>query len=262
MVAALLGRKVGMTQVFDETGQAVPVTVIQAGPCAVLQVKTAETDGYDAVQLGYGDVKPHRSTLPQIGHAAKAGTGPKRFIREVRSHEGTVDAEVGDTWTVEAFDAVQFVDVSGTTKGRGFAGSMRRHGFGGQPASHGTERKHRSPGSIGSHGSDLGHGGNVKKGKRMAGHMGHVRRTSRNHELVGVDKVRNLLLVRGGIPGPNGGFVLVKASISKDQPKAIRRLLFVVDKAEAPQPANVHRLVVFGEGQEAEVAAAGVGEAE
>ncbi len=246
MVAALLGKKVGMTQVFDETGRAVPVTVIQAGPCVVLQVKTAETDGYEGVQLGFGDVKPHRSTLPEIGHAAKAGTGPKRFVREVRFREGPAQAEIGDVWTVDVFDDVQYVDVVGTTKGRGFAGGMKRYGFGGQPASHGVERKHRSPGSISSHGSDLGHGGNVKKGKRMAGHMGSVRRTDRNHELVGVDKVRNLLLVRGGIPGPNGGHVLVRASVAKAPPKEVQRLLLVVDNEEAPQPAKVHRLLVFG----------------
>ncbi len=262
MAAALLGKKVGMTQVFDEAGQAVPVTVIQAGPCAVLQIKTAESDGYQAVQLGFGDVKPHRSSLPQIGHAARAGTGPKRFIREVRFRQGPPEAHIGDTWTVDVFDQVQYVDVVGTTKGRGFAGGMKRHGFGGQPASHGTERKHRAPGSISSHGSDLGHGGNVKKGKRMAGHMGHVRRTSRNHELVGVDKVRNLLLVRGGVPGPNRGHVMVKASVAKTQPKEIRRLLFVSDSADAPQPAKVHRLVVFSPGEQAGATASASGSSE
>lgn len=260
MVAALLGKKIGMTQVFDEAGLAVPVTVIEAGPCAVLQVKTAETDGYDAVQLGYGDVKAHRSTMPQIGHAAKAGTGPKRFVREVRCLEEGVEIEVGDAWTVEVFDDIQYVDITGTTKGRGFAGGMKRHGFGGQPASHGTERKHRAPGSISSHASDLGHGGNVKKGKRMAGHMGNVRRTSRHHEVVGVDKVRNLLLVRGGIPGHNGGFVVIKASGAKVQPEEIRRLLFVVDKGDSPRPAKVHRLVVFGEDSEVERVAVRAGE--
>ncbi len=258
MVAALLGKKVGMTQVYDEAGQTVPVTVIQAGPCSVLQVKTRDTDGYDAVQLGFEDVKPHRSTLPQIGHAAKVGTGPKRFIREVRSHEGPVEAEHGDSWTVDVFDDIQFVDMVGTTKGRGFAGVMKRHGFGGQPASHGTERKHRSPGSISSHGSDLGHGGNLKKGKRMAGQMGNVRRTSRNHQLVGVDKVRNLLLVRGSIPGANNGYVLVKPSVAKRQPKEVERLLLVVDSDDAQQPAKVHKLVVYG----AETAGAGKGDGE
>jgi large subunit ribosomal protein L3 len=248
MVAALLGKKVGMTQLFDETGRAVPVTVIQAGPCTVLQVKSADTDGYEAVQLGYGDVRPHRSTIPQIGHAAKAGTGPKRFIREVRVRGAKAEARAGDTWTVDVFDQVQFVDVVGTTKGQGYTGTMRRHGFGGQPASHGTERKHRSPGSIGSHGVDRGHGGNPKKGKRMAGQMGNAQRTSRHHVLVGVDKVRNLLMVRGGVPGPNGGHVMVKASVAKVQPKQINRVLLVVgaDAEVDDEATRVNRLVKVG----------------
>jgi len=217
MIATLLGKKIGMTRVHTEDGRLIPVTVIQAGPCSVLQVKKeGETrDGYNAVQIGYEDVKPHRSTLPMIGHAAKAGTGPKKIIREVRMQE-LPDAATGDVWTVERFEeaGVQFVDVVGTTKGRGFAGVMRRHGFGGQPASHGTERKHRSPGGIGSH-ANSGTGRNIKKGKRMAGHMGHVRRTSRNQELVRVDKDNHLLLVHGSIPGPNGGYVLVRQAKAK-----------------------------------------------
>ncbi len=246
MVAALLGKKIGMTQVYDEAGRSVPVTIIQAGPCPVLQVKTQETDGYDAVQLGFDEVKPHRSTLPEIGHAKKAGTGPKRFVREVRFHEAAPESEPGDLWTVDVFDEVQFVDVVGTTKGRGFAGVMRRHHFGGQPASHGVERKHRSPGSISSHGSDLGHGGNLKKGKRMAGQMGNVRRTSRNHVLVGVDKVRNLLLVKGGVPGANGSYVVVQRSVAKNQPKDIERLYYVVGSDEDAQPSKVFKLEVVG----------------
>jgi large subunit ribosomal protein L3 len=260
MVAALLGKKVGMTQLFDETGRAVPVTVIQAGPCTVLQVKSADTDGYEAVQLGYGDVRAHRSTLPQIGHAAKAGTGPKRFIREVRLRAEKGQAQIGDTWTVDVFDQVQFVDVVGTTKGQGTTGTMRRHGFGGQPASHGTERKHRSPGSIGSHAVDRGHGGNPKKGKRMAGRMGNVRRTSRHHVLVGVDKVRNLLMVRGGVPGPNGGHVMVKASVAKTQPKRINRVLLVVGTgAEVDDEGiQVNRLVRVGDAGGAKAEAASV----
>jgi large subunit ribosomal protein L3 len=248
MVAALLGKKIGMTQVFDGTGRAVPVTVIEAGPCTVLQVKTAEADGYEAVQLGFGDVRPHRSTMALIGHAAKAGVGPKRFVREVRVREGKAEAQIGDTWTVDVFDQVQFVDIIGTTKGHGTAGVMRRHHFGGQPASHGTERKHRSPGSIASHGTDRGHGGNPKKGKRMAGQMGNARRTSRHHTVVGVDKVRNLILVRGGIPGPNGGQVMIRASVAKSQPKEISRVVYVLpaDSAEPAMPAKVDRLVKVG----------------
>jgi large subunit ribosomal protein L3 len=211
MVAALLGKKIGMTRVYTEDGREVPVTVIQAGPCPVLQVKSNESrDGYNAVQIGYEDVKPHRSTLPMIAHAGKAGTGPKKFVREIRLTESP-SAEPGDVWTVEVFEAAgaRFVDIVATTKGKGFAGVMKRHGFGGQPASHGTERKHRSSGGIGAN-APRGLGRAIKKGKRMAGQMGHVRRTSRNQELVRVDKENNLLLVKGSVPGPNGVFVLIR----------------------------------------------------
>jgi len=216
MVAALLGKKVGMTRVYTEAGEVVPVTVIQAGPCSVLATRSTDgKDGYDAVQLGFEDVKPHRSTLPMIGHAAKAGTGPKRFIREVRLKDAP-QANPGDVWTVELFESAQvrYVDVVGTTKGRGYAGVMRRHHFGGQPGSHGTERKHRSPGGIGGM-AQRGRGRCVKKGKRMAGHLGDARRTSRNQELVSVDKENNLLLVKGSIPGPNGGYVVVRQAKAK-----------------------------------------------
>jgi len=213
MKPAMLGRKIGMTRVVDETGKVLPVTVIQAGPCTVMQVKTLERDGYHAVQLGFEDVKPHRTTMPLIGHAAGAGTGPKRVHREVR-HDDPVDAVPGDVVTVEVFEerGVQNVDVVGVTKGRGFAGVMRRHGFGGQRASHGVERKHRAPGSIGGS-APLGRGRSVKKCKRMAGHMGNVRRTARNQMLVAVDKENNLLLVRGSVPGPNGGLLFVSQSV-------------------------------------------------
>lgn len=211
MAAALLGKKVGMTRVYTEAGVSVPVTVIQAGPCPVLQVKTADgPDGYNAVQLGFDDVKAHRSTLPIIGHAGKAGTGPKAFIREIEMPEQPA-AALGDVWTVEVFETAgtKHVDVVGTTKGRGFTGVMKRHHFGGQPASHGTERKHRSPGGIGAN-APRGISRAIKKGKKMAGHMGDVRRTNRNQELVGIDKENNLLLVKGSVPGPNGGYLLVR----------------------------------------------------
>jgi large subunit ribosomal protein L3 len=215
MEAAILGRKVGMTRVFDESGVVRPVTVIQAGPCTVLQVKTQDRDGYDAVQLGYMDIKPHRSTKPMIGHAAKAGTGPKRFVREVRC-ESPSDAKRGDVVTVELFseNEVKFVDVIGTTRGFGFQGAMKRHGFGGQPASHGTERKHRSPGSVGGHSSNLGTG-KIKKGKKMAGQMGNVRRTVKSQRLVGINPEQNLLLVSGAVPGANGGYVVVRKAKTK-----------------------------------------------
>jgi large subunit ribosomal protein L3 len=214
MFPAILGKKIGMTQVFDPGGQRVPVTIVQAGPCVVLQLKRADgDDGYDGVQLGFEDVKPHRSTMPAIGHARKAGTAPKRYIREIRL-SAPPDGQVGDTVTVEVFQAagVKYVDITGITKGKGFQGVMKRWGFGGQCSSHGTERKHRSPGSIGAHAQNRGHSGAIKKGKRMGGHMGHVRCTLRNQALVAVDADHNMLLIRGCVPGPSGGFVLVRKS--------------------------------------------------
>jgi len=211
MLPAILGRKIGMTQVYGADGAVQPVTVVQAGPCAVLQVKTVATDGYDAVQIGFQEHKPHRATRPQIGHAAKAGLAPRRFVREVRL-SAPADLAAGAEVTVAVFEGVPFVDVVGTCKGKGFQGGMKRHHFGGQPASHGTERKHRSPGSIASYSSNRGTGGKPKRGKRMAGHMGAARRTSRNHKLVGIDKDNHLLLIKGAVPGPSGGVVFVRRS--------------------------------------------------
>jgi len=209
-----------MTQVYDQKDQVVPVTVIQAGPCVVLDVRQKDRDGYEAVQMGFDDVKVKNAPAGIIGHCAKTGNKPKRFIREFRM-TGAADHKCGDVVSVEVFEAneVKFVDVTGTSKGRGFQGVMKRHGFGGQPDSHGTERKHRSPGSIGSHGTDRGHGGDIKKGKKMAGHMGHERVTIRNQELFGVVKEQNLLLVKGAVPGPDGGYVMVRASKAKRIPK-------------------------------------------
>lgn len=212
MVPSMIGTKIGMTQVLGERGVAEPVTVVKLGPCVVLQVKTKETDGYDAVQLGFGDVKPHRSTKPSIGVAAKAGVGPKRFIREVRLTEPTT-LSLGDVLTVEEFSkaSVGFVDVVGVTKGRGFTGVMARYGFGGLGASHGTERKHRSPGGIGGM-APRGHGRAVKKGKRMPGHAGHARRTACGLKLIRVDTENDLMLVCGSVPGPKGSLVMVSRS--------------------------------------------------
>ena len=208
----LLGKKVGMTQIYDDAGRIVPVTVIQAGPCTVTQVKTEETDGYKAVQMGFDDVKKSRRKRPAIGHAKKAGDEPKRFTREFRLEGQKADYKAGDKVTVQVFADVKYVDVIGTSKGKGFAGVMKRHGFGGMPASHGTERKHRSPGSIASHATDRGHSGKIKKGKRMAGHMGNVRVTSKNHTLVSVDAEKNLLVIKGSVPGPASGYVIIKQS--------------------------------------------------
>lgn len=215
-MAMLLGKKVGMTQIYDESGQMTPVTVLLAGPCTILQVKTPQTDGYCAVQLGFEDVKPSRVKKPEEGHAKKSGTAVKRFVREWRlSHLPEETYKPGSQLDVKVFADVQYVDVSGVSKGKGFAGAMKRHGFGGMPASHGTERKHRAPGSLSGHGSDRGHGGNLKKGKRMAGHMGMERVTSRNHKLVWVDEANNLLAVKGAVPGPAGGYVEIRTSKTK-----------------------------------------------
>ncbi len=212
MYPAILGRKVGMTQVFAASGERTPVTLVQAGPCVVLQVKSAAgKDKYNAVQLGFSDVKPHRATLAEIGHARKAQTAPKAFVQEIRLDE-VPDKSVGDIVTVASFGGgqVKFVDVIGTTKGRGFQGGMKRWGFGGQPASHGTERKHRSPGSIGARGQNRGTSGAMKKGRRMAGHMGDTRRTILAQPLVDVLPEQNLLVIQGAVPGPTGGYVLVR----------------------------------------------------
>ncbi|HUW20141.1 MAG TPA: 50S ribosomal protein L3 [Sedimentisphaerales bacterium] len=212
-MAMLLGKKVGMTQVYDESGRLLPVTVIQAGPCAVLQVKTVESDGYNAVQLGYDEVKPSRRKKPQIGHAKNCQTGPKRFVREMRL-PGSAEPEykAGDLLTVSVFAGNKYVDVVGTSKGKGFAGVMKRYGFHGFPGSHGTERKHRAPGSQASYGTDRGHGGNIKKGKKMAGHMGSERVTTKNHSLVTIDEEKNLLVVKGPVPGPVDGYVIVRSA--------------------------------------------------
>ncbi|MFH1616539.1 MAG: 50S ribosomal protein L3 [Planctomycetota bacterium] len=212
----LLGKKVGMTQVYDESGRIIPVTVISAGPCKVIQVKSSEVDGYNAVQLGYDEVKKSRRTKPAAGHTSKAGSVPMRLLREMR-FDGDAEAgySAGIDVTVSVFSEVKYVDVTGTSKGKGFTGVMKRHGFKGFPSSHGTERKHRSSGSISSHASDRGHGGNVKKGKRMAGRAGHVKVTTKNHQLVSIDEQRNLLVIKGAVAGPPDGYVIVRQSKKK-----------------------------------------------
>ena len=213
MTPALLGKKIGMTRVYDAKGKIIPVTVVEAGPCAVTQVKTQESDGYNSVQLGYDQVKPKFSTQPLIGHCAASGVGPTRHFREIRLKEAT-DLKAGATVTTEIFNGVQYVDVIGVSKGKGFAGVMKRHHFGGQCASHGTERKHRSPGSIASRATWRGQCGKPKKGVRMAGHMGVDQVTTRNHPLVSVDTANNLLLIKGPLPGPNGALLFVRKSIT------------------------------------------------
>ena len=217
-MAMLLGKKVGMTQVYGADGFMASVTVIQAGPCKVMQIKTTDTDGYDAVQIGYDDKKTSRVIQSAAGHAKKANTTAKRFVREWRLDAGSdAGVELGGDLTVDSFEDVKYVDVVGTSKGKGFAGGMKRHGFGGFPASHGCKRKHRAPGAISSHASDAGHGGNLKKGKRMAGHMGSVRITSKHNELISIDEAQNLLIVKGSVPGAPGGYVEIRRSKTKQQ---------------------------------------------
>jgi large subunit ribosomal protein L3 len=190
------------------------VTVVEAEPNVITQVKTADgKDGYNAVQLGYGECKAKFSTFPQIAHVAKAGHAPRRHFAEIRLKEPT-DKKIGDVVNVSIFDGVPFVDVIGTSKGKGTAGVMKRHHFGGQPASHGTERKHRSPGSLASRATWRGQSGKPKKGVRMAGHMGVDRVTTRNHPLVGVDAGKNLLLIKGALPGANGALLFVRKSVT------------------------------------------------
>ncbi len=225
MAKGLLGRKVGMTQVYDASGAAVPVTVIEAGPCVVLQVRTPERDGYSAVQLGFDDkprrlaARSERGHVVQLGSkreksraaagveaAPKADCEPKRYIREFRTEGESGDYSVGQVLTVATLAESKFVDVIGTVKGRGFAGAMKRHGFGGLCASHGVKKAHRSLGSTGQRQDP----GRVFKNQKMPGHMGTNRVTVRHLKLVAVDEANNLLLVHGAIPGHNGGYVMVR----------------------------------------------------
>ena len=209
MSKALLGRKIGMSRYFLDDGTNIPVTIVEAGPCVVTQIKTEEHDGYNAVQIGYEDIKPSRATMPIIGHDAKAGTAPKRFHNEC-SVENIDDVELGQTFDVSLFEDVKFVDISGTSKGKGFQGGMKRHHFKGLEASHGVKRAHRRPGSINGHATNLGTGPKPKKGKRMPGHMGNKRITCRSIEVINIDTDRNLLVVKGAIPGANQGMVIIQ----------------------------------------------------
>jgi large subunit ribosomal protein L3 len=216
-IAAILGRKVGMTRVYDAQGTIIPVTVVQAGPCVVTQIKTDDgKDGYNAVQLGFEDIRERRTTKPLVGHCRKTGqTSPKRFFREVRLNEKPTLA-TGSTVDVAVFDAIKYVDVSGVSKGKGFQGVMKRWNFGGQCASHGTERKHRSPGGIGGGQGTRGHGRAIRLGKKMAGHLGDESVTARNLFLVSIDKEKHLLLIKGTVPGANGGLVFVRQAKTID----------------------------------------------
>lgn len=244
MAIGLLGRKIGMTQVYDKQGLAIPVTVLEVGPCTVLQVREPDRDGYEAIQLGYDDKSRKRATRAERGHVAeldskrrrallaagiqpppKANCEPKRFIKEFRLEPGSVikengtskvrlgdklEIKVGDNLTVQLFQGTPAVDVVGWTKGRGFSGVMKRWGFAGLGASHGVKRHHRAPGSLSGHATDRGNSGRMKKGKRMAGRYGNERVTIRNLAVVRIDEANNVILVKGAVPGPNNGYVIVR----------------------------------------------------
>lgn len=219
----MMGTKIGMTRVFNADAVSVPVTVIQLGPCVVTQIRTVEKDGYSAVQLAYGEIKARRSPIPTMMHDHKAGTSPKRHHREFRcTPEEAAKYTVGQVLTVKDMEGLKYVDVIGTSKGKGFQGTMKRHHFKGMFASHGTERKHRSPGSIGSLCSNRGFGGGLKKGKRMAGHMGAVRSTNRSLDVVRVDAENGLLLVKGSAPGAARGLLLVRQAVRLYRGKAAK----------------------------------------
>ncbi len=204
----ILGRKIGMTQVFNENGEMIPVTVIQAGPCYVTQVKTKETDGYEAIQIGFEQVAPKRLNKPELGHLKKHDLPPLRILREIRVDNAS-QYQVGQVLTVEIFQPGEYVDVTGTSKGRGFAGVVKRWGFGGGPKTHGQSDRWRAPGSVGAGTFP----GRVLPGTRMAGRMGNERVTVRNLQVVKVDPENNLILVKGAVPGHKKGLVIIRDAI-------------------------------------------------
>ena len=205
MLKGLIGRKIGMTQIFDESGRAIPVTLLEAGPCFVSQIKNAETDGYSAVQLAFGEVKPKRLSKAELGHLKTNNLPPVRVLRDFRTKK-LEDINPGDELKASVFAAGEYVDVVGTSKGKGFAGAMKRHGFHGGPATHGQSDRQRSPGSSGSGTTP----GRVYKGKRRPGHMGDVQVTSSHIRIAMVDPERNLIAVQGSVPGAKGGTVVIK----------------------------------------------------
>jgi len=204
MLKGLIGKKIGMTQIFDDTGEAIPITLIEAGPCYVTQVRNVERDGYAAVQLGFGESKPRRLTGGELGHLKRNDLPPLRHLREFQVKD--IEVGEGDKVTVEAFAIVDHVDVVGRSKGRGFAGAVKRYGFSGGPKTHGQSDRQRAVGSIGATSGT----GRVFPGKRMPGHMGNHRVTSQNLKVVLVDTERNLIGVRGSVPGPKDGLVMIK----------------------------------------------------
>ena len=206
---AILGQKLGMTQVFDDQARAIPVTVIKAGPCHVTQIKTMESDGYNAIQISYGEVKPGRINKPEAGHLAKAGVAPAKHLVEIRVSDPTSYTLGQEIRIADVLKPGVKADVAGVSKGKGFAGVMERHNFKGQGASHGTHKKHRAPGSIGACATPA----RVFKGMRMAGRLGGERVTTLSLEVVGVDAERDLLLLGGSVPGPKGSMVLVREAV-------------------------------------------------
>ena len=207
-IKGILGTKLGMTQIFDEENRVIPVTVVEAGPCVVTQIRTKETDGYNAIQIAYGEIDPRKANKPVAGHFKKAGVTPRRHVTEIRMDDVS-GYELGQDITVEIFDGVTFVDVTGTSKGKGFAGGMKRHGFAGQGAAHGNQAAHRRPGGIGAAATP----GRIFKGKRMAGRMGNDRVTTQNLKIQKIDADANLLLIKGAVPGVRGGLLVVKTAV-------------------------------------------------
>ncbi|MCS4535705.1 50S ribosomal protein L3 [Corynebacterium sp. HS2168-gen11] len=207
-IKGILGTKLGMTQIFDEDNRVVPVTVVEAGPCVVTQIRTEEIDGYSAIQIAYGDIDPRKVNKPGTGHFNKAGVTPRRHVAELRMDD-TSAYEVGQEVTAAIFEGVTFVDVTGTSKGKGYAGAMKRHGFSGQGAAHGNQAAHRRVGGIGACATP----GRIFKGKRMAGRMGSDRVTTQNLKIQKIDAESNLILIKGAIPGNRGGIVTVKTAV-------------------------------------------------
>ena len=207
-IKGILGTKLGMTQVFDEENRVIPVTVVEAGPCVVTQIRTTETDGYNAIQIAFGEIDPRKVSKPQSGHFKKAGVTPRRHVTEIRMDDVS-GYEIGQEITVDIFEGETFVDVTGTTKGHGFAGGMKRHGFAGQGASHGNQAAHRRVGSIGQSATP----GRVFKNTRMAGRMGGNKVTTQNLKIQKIDADSNILLVKGALPGAKGGVVTVKTAV-------------------------------------------------
>ena len=205
---SIMGKKIGMTQIFDENGVMIPVTVVEAGPVVVTQIKTEETDGYNAVQVGFGEVKEKHVNKPMKGHFAKAGVALKKHVKELRPEDGVENYSLAQEIKVDIFEVGEKIDVTGISKGKGFQGSIKRHGQSRGPETHGSHY-HRAPGSMGS-ASDPS---KVRKGKKLPGHMGHTRVTIQNLEVARVDAEKNLILIKGAIPGPKKGFVVIKTAV-------------------------------------------------